>query len=149
MTFLVLWPEKLKSPTQLLLWILSLVTWCTSAPLIGGFGHLLSTTTLLVVSALVVHRPFYISICISTLPTQHTTFTLLVVVCFFNIKHEFCTNFKVYLKGLCHYLRGYSVITHLALKIRSSVKKTPLNQACKYRVLVAFQLLLVSHLDWR
>ena len=26
-------------------------------------------------------------------------------------------------------------------------KKKPLNQACKYRVLVAFQLLLVSHLD--
>ena len=28
------------------------------------------------------------------------------------------------LKGLCDELRGYSVITHLALKIRSSVKKT-------------------------
>ena len=28
-----------------------------------------------------------------------------------------------YLKELCHELRGYSVITHLALKIRSSVKK--------------------------
>ena len=26
-------------------------------------------------------------------------------------------------------------------------QKTPLNQACKYRILVAFQLLLVSHLD--
>ena len=37
------------------------------------------------------------------------------------------------LKELCYELRGYSVITHLALKIRSSVKKTPLNQACKYR----------------
>ena len=28
-----------------------------------------------------------------------------------------------YLRGLYHELRGYSVITHLALKIRSSVKK--------------------------
>ena len=27
------------------------------------------------------------------------------------------------LKGLCHELRGYSAITHLALKICSSVKK--------------------------
>ena len=27
-----------------------------------------------ILSALAVHRPFYISICISTLPTQHTTF---------------------------------------------------------------------------
>ena len=27
-------------------------------------------------SVLAVHRPFYISICISTLPTQHTTFKI-------------------------------------------------------------------------
>ena len=27
------------------------------------------------------------------------------------------------LKGLCHELRGYSVITNLSLKIRSNVKK--------------------------
>ena len=45
------------------------------------------------------------------------------------------------LKGLCHELRGYSVITHSSLERQ----ETPLNQACKYRVLVAFQLLLVSH----
>ena len=53
------------------------------------------------------------------------------------------------LKGLCYELRGYSVITNLALKIRSSVEKNLLNQACKYSVLVAFQLPLVPHLDWR
>ena len=29
-----------------------------------------------ILSVLAVHRPFYISICISTLPTQHTTFIL-------------------------------------------------------------------------
>ena len=34
-----------------------------------------------ILSILAVHRPFYISICIATLPTQHTTFILLVAVC--------------------------------------------------------------------
>ena len=32
-----------------------------------------------ILSVLAVHRPFYISICISTLPTQHTTFTVSVI----------------------------------------------------------------------
>ena len=51
------------------------------------------------------------------------------------------------LNGLCHELRGYSVITHLTLKIRLSVKKTLLIKHVNiYRVLVAFQL-LVPHLD--
>ena len=30
-----------------------------------------------ILSVLAVHRPFYILICISTLPTQHTTFILI------------------------------------------------------------------------
>ena len=34
----------------------------------------------LYLSVLAVHRPFYISICISTLPTQHTTFILILYV---------------------------------------------------------------------
>ena len=31
-----------------------------------------------ILSVLTVHQPFYISICISTLPTQHTTFILII-----------------------------------------------------------------------
>ena len=31
-----------------------------------------------ILSVLAIHRPFYISICISTLPTQHTTFNLII-----------------------------------------------------------------------
>ena len=33
----------------------------------------------------------------------------------------------ILLKGLCHELRGYSVITNLSLKIRSNVKKKTLS----------------------
>ena len=42
-----------------------------------------------------------------------------------------CTQFTLTLiiKGLCHELRGYSAITHLALKIRQSIKH--LNQSRK------------------
>ena len=32
-----------------------------------------------ILSVLAVHRPFYISICISTLPTQHTTFMYIYI----------------------------------------------------------------------
>ena len=55
-------------------------------------------------SGLAVHRPFYISICISTLPTQHTTFKInLEDVVFINSTLEegikmllsFETNYKV------------------------------------------------------
>ena len=46
-------------------------------------------------------------------------------------------------KGAMYELRGYSAITHLALKIRSSVKKTLLIK----RINRGFQLLLVSHQD--
>ena len=46
--------------------------------------------TLLSVSAL--HQPFYISICISTLPTQHTTF----------ITHRLPTWFSLATKALGH-----------------------------------------------
>ena len=34
---------------------------------------------------IVVHRPFYISICISTLPTQHTMFISLLVSVIYTI----------------------------------------------------------------
>ena len=53
-----------------------------------------STSTLLsILSVLAVQRPFYISICISTLPTQHTTFIILLSVyhhynCHHNCHHS-------------------------------------------------------------
>ena len=37
-------------------------------------GPMLETFDYTVLSLLAVHRPFYISICISTMPMQHTTF---------------------------------------------------------------------------
>ena len=40
-------------------------------------GPMLETLDYTVLSILAVHQPFYISICISILPTQHTTCTFI------------------------------------------------------------------------
>ena len=43
---------------------------------------------LFLIFMLAVHRPFYISICISTLPTQHTTFIFYQSICIYINMHK-------------------------------------------------------------
>ena len=60
-------------------------------------GQCSKRQTLLSVSA--VHRPFYISIYISTLPTQHTTLTLYSGV--YYPYQRICTKFQYFLSVIC------------------------------------------------
>ena len=64
---------------------------------------------------------------------------------FCHAQNIFCT--YVLIKGAMS--RIAQLLSYHSFGAKNSLErqKIPLNQACKYKVLVAFQLLLVSHLD--
>ena len=79
--------------------------------------------TLTILSVLAVHRPFYISICISTLPTQNTTFISILDLSLLDLSPlRPMTNLKKFRHSLRHEMVSHlfwflTTISKLALRL--------------------------------